>query len=113
MALVSGEPAFQQVAAQLREQMMSGELPAGAQLPSMAQLQVMYGVSSTVIRNALSELRRDGLVIGQQGKGVFVRDGIAATAGTADLEEVIQRLDALLGTVQQLDERIARLEAAQ
>jgi DNA-binding FadR family transcriptional regulator len=51
----------------------------------MTQLRQQYGVSNTVVRDALSELRRDGLVIGQQGKGVFVRPtGESATSANGD-----------------------------
>jgi DNA-binding FadR family transcriptional regulator len=39
----------------------------------MTDLRQQYGVSNTVVRDALNELRRDGLVVGQRGKGVFVR----------------------------------------
>ncbi|GAA1394598.1 GntR family transcriptional regulator [Catellatospora coxensis] len=112
MALVSGTPAFQQVAADIRNQISSGSLPAGAQLPSMAQLKELYSVSSTVVRDALAELRREGLVVGQQGKGVFVRDRAAPGVASNDDDEIIGRLDALAEAVRQLDARLARLEQA-
>lgn len=110
MALMSGTPAFQQVATEIRKQINSGSLPAGAQLPSMSQLKELYGVSSTVVRDALAELRREGLVIGQQGKGVFVRDRTEVAATASDGDEIIERLDALADAVRQLDARLARLE---
>ncbi|MEV4418177.1 winged helix-turn-helix domain-containing protein [Catellatospora sp. NPDC049609] len=110
MALVSGTPAFQQVAEDIRKQITSGALPAGAQLPSMAQLKELYGVSSTVVRDALAELRREGLVIGQQGKGVFVRDGAEAASAAGEAGEIMERLEELTEVVRQLDARLARLE---
>lgn len=73
MTTMSGTPAYVQVAEDLRSKIADGELPPGAQLPSNAQLREIYSVSNTVIRDAMNQLRRDGLVIGQQGKGVFVR----------------------------------------
>ena len=72
MTVMSGTPAYLQVAADLRAQIERGELTPGAQLPSNAQLRGIYSVSNTVIRDAINELRRAGLVIGQQGKGGFV-----------------------------------------
>ena len=73
MTTMSGMPAYRQVADDLRAQIRAGALEPGAQLPSMTQLRKRYSVSNTVVRDALNELRRDGLVVGQQGKGVFVR----------------------------------------
>lgn len=79
----------------------------------MSQLREMYQVSSTVVRDALNELRREGLVEGQQGKGVFVRKRPDSTEPAADDSRTIrERLDVLAQAVQQLDERMSRLERA-
>ncbi|MEU0522016.1 winged helix-turn-helix domain-containing protein [Streptosporangium sp. NPDC006007] len=109
MTAMSGTPAYVQVAEDLRTQIRTGLLAPGAQLPSMAQLQERYTVSSTVIRAALAELRRDGLVIGQQGKGVFVRTGGSA-ADPKDVDELRRRLDDLTDVVRRLDDRVTSLE---
>jgi GntR family transcriptional repressor for pyruvate dehydrogenase complex len=50
-----------------------GELPAGAQLPSEQMMAVSFGVSRTVIREAVSRLKSEGLVDSKQGRGAFVR----------------------------------------
>ena len=62
------------VAESLSEQIASGALAPGAQLPTEAELCAEYGVSRTVIREAVARLRSDGLVIPQQGRGVFVSE---------------------------------------
>src|SRR5215510_12824078 len=69
----TGRPAWQQVADDLRRQISDGRLPVGSQLPTVARLIETYGVSSTVIKSAISQLKAENLVIGQQGKGVYVR----------------------------------------
>ncbi len=51
---------------------MSGQYGLGEQLPAGKDLALNYGVSITVIREALSRLKADGLVDSRQGKGVFV-----------------------------------------
>jgi DNA-binding GntR family transcriptional regulator len=109
MTVRSGTPAFVQVAADLRTKIENGTLATGAQLPSMTQLREMYEVSNTVVRDALNELRREGLIIGQQGKGVFVRDA-ATSSATAGEGDIMQRLAELAAAVRQLDERMTRLE---
>ncbi len=99
MTVMSGTPAYLQVAADLRTQIESGELLPGAQLPSNAQLRGIYSVSNTVIRDAINELRRSGLVIGQQGKGVFVRTEPGAGARPGPAGDLEQRLAALEGRI--------------
>lgn len=61
-----------QVADKLREAILAGEFAVGRKLPSEAQLTTAYGVSRTVIREAIAALRSDGLVEPRQGAGVFV-----------------------------------------
>lgn len=53
---------------------MSGELKAGAQLPSIPQLVQRYATANTTIQRALADLKEEGSVLSQPGKGVFVRD---------------------------------------
>ncbi len=56
----------------LREQILSGSIKEGDKLPSEARLTESFGVSRTVVREAISSLRADGLVDPRQGAGVFV-----------------------------------------
>lgn len=62
----------ERVAEQLRERIQKGDYAPGAQLPTENALVDMFGVSRTVIREAISSLRVDGLVKAHQGRGVFV-----------------------------------------
>ena len=56
---------------------------------------------------AVGVLRNEGLVIGQQGKGVFVRDPDEAPAAAGDVAGEVAELRA---TVQDLSVRLARVE---
>lgn len=67
-------PRYQQIAADLRAQIMSGALPPGAKLPSTRQLGDRYSAPGATIQNALTALKGEGYLHGQPGKGVFVRD---------------------------------------
>ena len=106
---MSSTPAFQQLASELRTQISAGQLSPGSQLPSMAQLCSLHDVSSTVVRDALNELRRDGLIIGRQGKGVFVADDVGM-ANTSN-EDTQTRLERLEEAVRELTERVDDLSA--
>ncbi|MEV8020569.1 GntR family transcriptional regulator [Streptomyces sp. NPDC086554] len=64
---------YQQVAAAIREAILSGEFEPGAPLPSEAQLIQRYQVSRPTVRNAVATLRAEGLIEVRHGKGSFVR----------------------------------------
>ncbi|MFJ1564613.1 winged helix-turn-helix domain-containing protein [Streptomyces erythrochromogenes] len=68
-----GQPAYLQLADDLRERIRSGKLATGAALPSTQELITSSGASSTVVKNAVSLLRAEGYVVGHQGKGVFAQ----------------------------------------
>jgi GntR family transcriptional regulator, transcriptional repressor for pyruvate dehydrogenase complex len=62
------------VAKMLSEAIKSGQYKPGEQLPTETELCMAYGVSRPVLREAISQLKFDGLVIPQQGRGVFVSE---------------------------------------
>ena len=57
----------------LMRKIVSEELPSGAQLPSEQAMAISFGVSRTVIREAVSRLKSEGLIDTKQGRGAFVR----------------------------------------
>ena len=66
-------PPFRQIADQLRAAIERGELRPGDRLPSEATLIQHYGVARMTVRQAIQELRTEGLVVAEHGRGVFVR----------------------------------------
>lgn len=52
----------------------SGEYAPGACLPPELELAARFGVSRTVVREAVARLKSSGLVESRQGSGVFVRE---------------------------------------
>jgi GntR family transcriptional regulator len=110
----SGRPAYLQLADALRTQIRSGELPDGVALPSTAQLVKHHGVSTSVVKAAISVLRTEGYVVGQQGKAVFARSpGRPQDVEDAPItdDDVALQLTEILSTVRDLSARMARLEA--
>lgn len=57
---------------QIYERISSGEWPEGTRLPTEVEMADTFGVSRTVIREALLRLRIDGLVASRQGAGTRV-----------------------------------------
>lgn len=58
----------------LLELIRNGAYPPKSRLPSEAEMAQQFGVSRTVIREAVSRLKSEGLVESRQGSGVFVRE---------------------------------------
>jgi len=56
----------------LKARILSGDLAPGSKLPSEAELIEEYAVSRTVVREAVTRLRAEGLVETFQGRGSFV-----------------------------------------
>lgn len=56
----------------LRKRIGAGEVGPGEKLPTETQLSTHFGVSRTVVREAIAALAADGMVQPRQGAGVFV-----------------------------------------
>jgi GntR family transcriptional repressor for pyruvate dehydrogenase complex len=63
----------ERVASTLRGRLLAGEFTEGQKLPTESRLTEDFGVSRSVIREAIATLAADGLVEPRQGAGVFVR----------------------------------------
>jgi DNA-binding GntR family transcriptional regulator len=61
----------EQIATALRQEIVSGQLPAGTRLPQV-EIAQRFGVSTTPVREAFGLLQRDGLVQGDTHRGVTV-----------------------------------------
>lgn len=91
------------VVAGLKEQILSGRLSPGARLPSESELVEEFSVSRTVVREAVTRLRAEGLVETFQGRGSFVLavpepSPIAAEAVTIrSHEDVLAMVDFRIG----------------
>lgn len=61
------------VAASLRQRILEGVLAPGSRLPAENAMAARFGVSRTVVREAVSRLKSEELLASRQGSGVFVR----------------------------------------
>lgn len=68
----SGKPIYEQIADQIKEQIMSGSLAAGDALPSMRLLAKDLRISVITTKRAYEELERAGFLENVPGKGCFV-----------------------------------------
>jgi DNA-binding GntR family transcriptional regulator len=65
---------YLQIAGYLRDQIIRGDLPPGAELPSERQIAQEWRVSRPTATRAFQSLRQQGLVESRQGAGTYVRD---------------------------------------
>lgn len=104
----TGQPAYKQVADDLRSRVRDGRLKPGDQLPSLAQLMQEFEASTTVVRMALAELRTEGLITTHQGKGAFVRSDVVPADASTELDVIRAELRDLTDRVERLEKRSRR-----
>ncbi|MEV0527069.1 GntR family transcriptional regulator [Streptomyces sp. NPDC050439] len=64
---------YASIAGELRQQITTGMFSAGDQLPAESELTKLFGASRPTIRDALSVLENEGLIMRLHGRGNFVR----------------------------------------
>ncbi|MEU4659519.1 GntR family transcriptional regulator [Streptomyces sp. NPDC023723] len=75
----------ERIAADLRDDIMSGELGPGASLPSTARLKERFDASNATVQKALHLLKEEQLVVGRAGAAVTVREHRRRTVRPAAL----------------------------
>jgi GntR family transcriptional regulator, transcriptional repressor for pyruvate dehydrogenase complex len=87
------------LAALIEAQIAGGALAAGDRLPTEQQLADAHGVSRTVVREAVHQLKSQGLVRSRQGSGVFVTEPPAHRALAFD-PKVLESMNAVVQMVE-------------
>ena len=70
----STEPLYYQLKEILRKNILAGVWKAGDKIPTEKELSETFGVSTAVVRQAVSLLVNEGFLVKRQGKGTFVTD---------------------------------------
>ncbi|HOK56897.1 MAG TPA: GntR family transcriptional regulator [bacterium] len=65
---------YKKIRDDIKEKIEKGEYKVGEKIPSISELSKIYNVSDIVVKQALKELIKEGLLIGVQGRGVFVKE---------------------------------------
>ena len=65
-------PKYNQLASILRQKIEDGQWPPRTPIPSERQLEVLYNISRTTIREAIDHLVRQGYLYREHGRGTFV-----------------------------------------
>lgn len=67
-------PTYHRISAAIGAAVASGDLPAGQRLPTQRELADALGVALTTVTRGYREAERLGLIVGEVGRGTFVRD---------------------------------------
>src|SRR5437588_580081 len=86
------------VAVQLLAKIDAGVFARGGKLPTEAMLAQQFGVSRTVVREAISRLKNEGVVAPRQGSGVFITEQAGIKPLRIDYAE-ISSIDAVMQIV--------------
>lgn len=66
------EPLYMDVVRTITAQVRAGVRKPGERLPSQTQLAEEFEVGLTTVKTALMILEHDGVLVGRQGKGIYV-----------------------------------------
>ncbi len=96
-------PLYRSLAQELSEQIISGELPAGTQLPTIRQLAVDKQISVGTAKHAYQYLAETGLIVMIQGSGSYVAAANDTEDNKSRKEQALEAIDQMLSQLSQLD----------
>ena len=97
----SGQPIYDQITAQIKALILSGELQAGDTLPSMRALAKLYVYLLITTKRAYEELEREGFIETVPGKGSFVAQANTELIKEENLRQIEAHLSACIALAAQ------------
>ena len=91
----SPQSIYRQIADQIRQAIVFGNLKVGDAVPSVRQLAKELAINPNTVAKAYSELTRDGILEGQSGRGCVV----ASRKNVFTKTERLRRLDLVLDSL--------------
>lgn len=109
---VGGDPISHQISARILYELKEGAFSQAKTLPSENDLALRYAVSRSVIRDALSDLEREGFLQRMRGIGTVIHRDIVNLPSRVDLKLEYNELIRSMGHVPSVDSISIRLEPA-
>ncbi|WFR58545.1 GntR family transcriptional regulator [Anaerocolumna sp. AGMB13025] len=92
-------PIYIQIANDIKEKVISGQLKEAEKLPSIREYSVMYEVTSLTVQRAMQQLEADGVIRTKKGVGCFVMEESAGSLKvrmvSAQIKEFITRMKSM------------------
>ena len=89
----SGEPIYNQIHRQIRDQIISGELGENELLPSIRGLAKDLQISFLTTKHAYDELEKEGFIYTVQGKGCYVAPRNTELIREENLKKIEQHIE--------------------
>src|ERR1700744_5858322 len=89
-------PIYRQICDQICRAIATGKLVAGEQVPSVRALAEELVLNPNTVGRAYAELIREGVLEGQQGKGVFVAERRSIYTKAERMRRLDSRLEAFV-----------------
>ncbi|QMU72481.1 GntR family transcriptional regulator [Streptacidiphilus sp. P02-A3a] len=83
---IDRRPLHQRIAADLRDEILAGDLAPGTALPSTPRLKERFDASNATVQKALQVLKDERLVVGRAGSAVTVREHHQEIVRPADFQ---------------------------
>src|SRR5947199_5173060 len=126
---IQSSKVFEQIAEQIEQRILSGELRSGDRLPTERELSEQFHASRTAVREAMKTLAQRGLVDMRPGRGTIVIDGTSqamrnslglmmrvgeagSSSNLVEVREIIEPGIAALAAIRATDEHIAAMREA-
>lgn len=92
----SGQPIYEQIVCQIKNEILTNALSPGEALPSMRLLAKELRVSVITTKRAYEELEKDGFIESYTGKGSFVKPQNPALLKAENLQNINLKLKEVL-----------------
>lgn len=106
----SQQPAYLQIADELRAMIENGQLRPGEQVPARKALAAQYGVAPETIKKAQDELAREGLIGTHSTRGIFVLKTPDEPVPSPEYLQVMAHMKQLNERLDSLETRMTSLE---
>ena len=89
-SLNASSPIWMQLCQQIEDRVLTGQYPQGERLPSVRDLAAEAGVNPNTMQRALTELEREGLLLGggTSGRTVTAQEEVLSAARDMALNEL-------------------------
>ena len=98
----SGLPIYRQLAQQLRERIVSGQLAAGEKMPSVRDLSKEIKINMLTVAKVYQILEAEELVVTRRGLGTFVAEGKASRSPREKRELIADAVDQVVAEARHL-----------
>lgn len=98
----SGVPIYLQIKQQIKQMVVSGSLPAGAELPAIRSLAAELVINPNTVARAYRDLEQEGILASRQGSGTFVAEAPLMMSRSERERRMDEGLDEIVVLAQQL-----------